>query len=281
MAADAWSARAYVALGTLIEIRLAASEARMERFDRAFAAIEHVHHCMSAHDGDSDLARIARRAHRSTVAVDAQTFEVLVLAKHLFDASNGRFDVTQAVRRRRGGTLAALELVAPRHVRANRPIALDLGGIAKGYAVDRAIAALRAAGATRGSVNAGGDLRVFGGEWMPLQIRDPRAPTSRFVLGSISDCAAATSADYRRDGGAVLLDRDATTPQRFPASVTVVAKTCAHADALTKCVALDPRGAPALLARFGAHAFLIEVDASAITCHRAGRASPHSLRLAA
>ena len=258
--ADAWVARASVALGTLVEVRLQSAEATEARFCAAFAAIAHVHCRMNAHDHASDLGHIERLAHRRAVAVDGWTFEVLQLARRLSDATDGRFDVTRGPRRARGGRFDAVMLIAPRHVRAQRPVRLDLGGIAKGYAVDRAVAALRAAGATQGVVNAGGDLRVFGGAWLPLHLRDPRQPTRHIAIGHICDTAAATSADYFRAGEPELFDRGMRRPRSNLSSVTVVAPSCALADALTKIVALDGRRAPALLARFRAEAIRLAVN---------------------
>ena len=281
MATERWYTRARIALGTLIEVRLHAAEASVERFEAAFAAIDRVHRAMSAHACDSDVARIARRAHRSVVAVDAQTFAVLRLAKELFDVSNGQFDVTCGARRARGGTFDAIDLIGPRHVHATRPVTIDLGGIAKGFAVDGAVAALKGCGAIRGSVNAGGDLRVFGEGWEPLQVRDPRTASGLLALGTIHECAVATSADYFRSGQSALISREAASPRPFAASITTIARTCALADALTKCVALDRRGAHALLARYDAVALILEPEGTAMQCLATGPVANGFAQLAA
>jgi FAD:protein FMN transferase len=279
--ADRWVARAGVALGTLVEVRLRSSEATEARFAAAFAAIGHVHCRMNAHGHDSDLSRIARLAHRRVVAIDVQTFDVLRLARQLYDATGGRFDVTRGPRRMRGGTFDVVMLIAPRYVVARRAITLDLGGIAKGYAVDRAVDALRAAGATQGVVNAGGDLLVFGGAWLPLHLRDPRQPTRHLAIGHVRDAAAATSADYFRDGEPALFDRGTRRPHSHSSSVTVVAPSCALADALTKVVALDWRRAPTLLARFRAQAIHLAADRDVLYPHATVAAGTDHLRFAA
>ena len=249
-------ARARIALGTLVEIALPASDATEQRFDAGFDAIAHVHAKMSPHDPESDLARIARDAHRRAVVVDPDTWAALELALTLWRESRGVFDVTVAQGMARG-RLDALQLQTDFHVRANVAISLDLGGIAKGYAVDRAVAALRAAGATAGRVNAGGDLRTFGaGEWMPVRVRDPAAPQFAMHLFDVTDFAVATSADYFASTPA-LSDPRSRHSHMFGGSITVAAPTCAVADALTKIVALDPGHAPAILARHAAHAFRI------------------------
>ena len=272
---DGWTTRAQIWLGTLVEVALPAADANGERFTAAFAEIAHVHRTMSAHDATSDLARIARDAHRKTVIVDANTYAVLELAKELFRQTGGAFDVTiapllarhgllpasAAGRGARCGRMEALRLEAGLGVRATAPVAFDLGGIAKGYAVDRAVDALRAAGARAGLVNAGGDLRVFGADaWMPVRVRNPAAPEQTLQLIDVRDAAVATSADYFRDTQGGLVDPRTQSLRPYPGSVTVVAPTCALADALTKVVALLPVESAAILARHGAHAFKINVQ---------------------
>jgi FAD:protein FMN transferase len=279
--ADDWVARAGVALGTLIEVRLRSSQATEARFAAAFTAIGHVHRRMSAHDRNSDLARISRLAHHRAVAIDPQTFAVLSLARRLHDATDGRFDVTRGPRRMRGATFDVVTLIAPRHVAARRPITLDLGGIAKGYAVDRAVDALQAAGATQGVVNAGGDLRVFGGAWLPLHLRDPRRATRHLAAGHLRNAAAATSADYFRAGAPALFDRGLRRPLTHSSSVTVIAPSCALADALTKVVALDWLRAPPLLARFDARAIRLVIDQGMLYPYATPAAGIDCLRLTA
>jgi FAD:protein FMN transferase len=276
---DGWTARAQVWLGTLVEVALPAAGASDTQFAAAFAAIAHVHRTMSAHDATSDLARIALDAHRCTVVVDKGTYAVLDLAQQLFRESAGAFDVTIAPLLARNGVLPmsaagtgaqcgrmdALRLEKGLGVRALVPIALDLGGIAKGFAVDRAVAALRSAGVTAGIVNAGGDLRAFGADtWMPIRVRHPANPAVTVEMCDILDAAVATSADYFRDAQRGMVDPGTPpflpTLQSIPGSITVIAPTCALADALTKIVALRPAASAAILARHGAHAFMLDDD---------------------
>jgi len=284
---EQWVTRAQVWLGTLVEIALPQDEATEASFAAGFAAIAHVHRRMSAHDPASDLARIARSAHRQAVIVDRDTMAVLQLARDLSQATQGRFDVTVPRRHgpgrrrpaRRGG-MSALQLERGRLVRTDRPLALDLSGIAKGHAVDRAVDALRRAGGSAGLVNAGGDLRVFGaGAWLPVRLRVPQAPSLALRCFDIRDAAVASSADYFRDGRPALFDLCHGRTRTFRDSVSVVAPTCALADALTKVVALMPARCAPLLARFGAHAFRLVANGrdARTTCH----ASTQYLRLAA
>jgi thiamine biosynthesis lipoprotein len=82
-----------------------------------------------------------------------------------------------------------MDLAPPHRVIAHLPLRLDLGGIAKGYAVDRALAALRAAGCRRGLVNAGGDLAVFGADGHCVVIRNH----GRDSIVELNNAALATS----------------------------------------------------------------------------------------
>ena len=229
---------------------------------------------MSAHDPASDLARIARDAHRWPVRVDPATYAVLTLALDLWRETGGAFDVTVAPALAREGLLpsdafspraacgrtAALELLDDDRVRASESVAIDLGGIAKGYAVDRAVDALRTSGASSGIVNAGGDLRVFGmNVWFPVRVRHPASPNLVLSPFDVSDFAVATSADYFAAAPA-LVDPGTRRARPFASSVTVAAPSCALADALTKIVALRPAAAPSILARHDAQAFRIAVD---------------------
>jgi FAD:protein FMN transferase len=278
---ERWTARAQPWLGTLVEVALPADEASEARFAAAFAAIADVHRCMRPPrrargesrarplpvTGPSDLERILRFAHRRPVRVDRETLVVLRLARRLAAASRGRFDVgvPHGQHRHRAG-LEALRLTSAGRVRTSVPTALDLGGIAKGHAVDLAVRALRLAGARAGLVNAGGDLRVFGSaRWLPVRVRLPGQPDVAVPLFELHEGAAATSADDYRDGRRALLDGRRQRLRSFPGSVTVVAPSCVLADALTKLVALMPVSAPRLLRRFGADAFRIAPGASSVT----------------
>jgi thiamine biosynthesis lipoprotein len=293
-APDGWITRAQVWLGTLVEVSLPVAEATEPCFAAAFAAIAHVHRKMSVHEPTSDLARIAREAHRRAVVVDPDTYGVLKLAQALSRESGGVFDVTVApVLARQGllparaagngvrcGRMQALRLEPSYRVRSALPVALDLGGIAKGYAVDRAVIALRAAGADAGLVNAGGDLRSFGfGVWTPVRLRHPRNPALAVSLLEVHDAAVATSADYFREGISALVDPCSRRLRAFGGSITVVAPTCVLADALTKVVALAPAQAANILARYRAHAVHLGVCGDGVRARTTCKAPTSYLRL--
>src|SRR5437764_6578478 len=139
--------RARALLGTLVEIRVSASAEAERAIGHAFAAIERVHHAMSAQESTSDIARL--RAGRR-FALDPWTRRVLERAEEIRLATDGLFDC------------AACDY--------------SLDGIAKGFAVDRAVECLQDAGIAAGVVNAGGDLRVFGDAPQEIYVRLPQDP---------------------------------------------------------------------------------------------------------
>lgn len=282
--------RARPLLGTLVEISASGPDEDELRLavDDAFRAVEEVQRLMSYHDPDSDVSRINREGARGAVAVATHTWRVLEASQSFARASDGLFDITIATRlgalgflprhadfpRASGhGDWRHVELLAGRRVRLARRLRVDLGGIAKGYAVDRAIEVLREFGMTAARVNAGGDLRVFGDEAQAIHVRRPGAPTELLALAKLADGAAATSADYY---SARRLSRDWVTPLINPRtgtscprgrSVTVLAPDCMTADALTKVVHADPQQAIEVLSKFGAHALMLQDDEGLDVCH--------------
>jgi thiamine biosynthesis lipoprotein len=150
---------------------------------------------------------------------------------------------------------------------------LDLGGIAKGYAVDCAIQALKVAGVNGALVNAGGDLRCFG-QAQAIQVRHPDEPGSIVALGRVQDAAVATSAGYfsqrESEQGTLepLVDPTNQRCTRWQGSISVVAPDCMTADALTKIVRLAPDRAAAILAEPGAQTIVLDGQG----LHMAGKA---------
>lgn len=253
----------------------------------AFAAVALVHRRMSFHDPDSDIAAINRLATGASVQVDPHTAAVLRSGLAIEAASEGLFNIACGSRLASWGYLPhigtaaadgspartdagsgglqrqAIMVDAACRVTRLQPGWIDLGGIAKGYAVDLAVDTLRAAGVEAGCVNAGGDLRAFGPMQVPVHIRDPGRPTHAARTLSLRDAALATSATYfsRRevDGLAysALIDGSTGTPIVDGRSASVQAATCMLADALTKVVMATGDAAHPLLARMGASAFII------------------------
>jgi thiamine biosynthesis lipoprotein len=269
--------RARPLLGTIVALRVEGATPWIDdAVERAFAAIADVQRRMSFHDPDSELSRINRTAAHAEQCVSAPTWRVLRAALALARASDGRFDPSIGSRLVAWRQLPApssadvdpvadwrdVELGRDRRVRFRRPLWLDLGGIAKGYAVDRAVAVLRAAGMHSGVVNAGGDLRAFGAAHEVVQVREPGDPMRSRPLLHLRDGAVATSAGYfsTRDGHTALVDTRHGGSLGHDMSVTVCAPRALWADALTKVVLADAGAARPLLRRLRAQAALLAAD---------------------
>ena len=246
-------------LGTYVEVTADSAEA----IDAAFAAVADVHRLMSAHDADSELSRINRFADLWPIQVSDETREVLERALHWWRRSGGLFDIVAA------GARALERGLIPRNpgqpgadalessalsldgnaVSLSTSACLDLGGIAKGYAVDQAVRAMKGAGASCGLVNAGGDLFGFGPEPWTVEVVDPLTRQAVAEV-EIREEALATSAVV--EGSAAHLPQGTRWT-----SVTVRAGSACDADALTKIVWA---GGSDLLASAGASALGILAD---------------------
>jgi thiamine biosynthesis lipoprotein len=262
--------RARPLLGTFVEIAVgaAAPAAAEAAIEAAFAAIATVHRLMSFHDPASDVSRLNREAAQHAVAVDAWTCQVLEIAAAMHRASAGAFDIAVAPALQRLGllpggdrrasvnpapTAAAIELLSGRRVRFHEPCVVDLGGIAKGFAVDRAVDVLRRHGMPCGLVNAGGDLAAFGPCAHPVHIRDPRRPGQPMLQVAIRDGALATSGgrlDPVLSGSpdsTAVIEPASGEPARAVLGASIRAPTCVVADALAKVVMIAGEASIAVL----------------------------------
>jgi FAD:protein FMN transferase len=265
-------------LGTYVEIRIDDSdpETASVAVDAGFRAISEVQRLMSVFDENSDIGRINRLAHREPVSIAPWTQEILALAGDLHRASEGLFDCGIAPQLGSWGLLPDSGEAAPTSsiahlaftndgcVTCSAPTRLDLGGIAKGFAVDRAAEAILATGAKGGTVNAGSDLRVFGNAEEDIHLRAPDNPEHLVFAGRLRDGACATSATYYsrhfRDGIEVspLVDPRNRQALVTRASFSVIAPHCVIADALTKVLALSSNPDLPCFSHYQAHPFIVE-----------------------
>ncbi len=266
-------------LGTFVEIRLEACDRAIAQraMDDAFAAIARVQSLMSLFEPQSDISRINRAAHLSAQRVDDWTAQLLATALDLHERSGGLFDCAIAPRLASWGLLPKGEeapqsslrhlILDEQSVRASAPLRLDLGGIAKGFAVDRAIDALSQQGILSACINAGGDLRVMGAHEEAIHLRDPSDPNALRFAGTLKDGACATSAIYysksQHEGrevsalvdprsGEAILSRD---------SFSVIAPLCCHADGLTKVLAISQDPSLPCFAHYQAQALILRAAA--------------------
>ena len=278
--------RARPLLGTFVEIE-ATGPVRAElvgAIDAAFDAVATAHRLMSFHDPNSDVGRLNRQACDRPVKVHEWTFEVLKTSIELYRRSSGLFNVAVAPILQARGLLPrhsyheavetgpplpdAIELLDGHMIRfRDRRARIDLGGIAKGFAVDRALDVLGGSGAaTSGIVNAGGDLAAFGAQVQSAHIRHPRDPGRVAARVEFADEALATTArrfdpfQSAQTVGSAIVDPRGQIPENAIDGVTVRARSCMMADALTKIVMISGADAGRLLELYNASALLITSD---------------------
>jgi len=253
-------------------------------FDDVFAEFTRLEQLMSTWIADSDVARINREAGVQPVPASAEVREVLKTARQMSEWTGGKFDVTF-------GVLSGLwkfdhdqNNVIPdmRDVRTRLPLidyraiqiddaagtvflarkgmSMHLGGIGKGYAIDRAAAMFRLRGLRDFMVQSGGDIYVGGlkdGRPWRLAIQDPRGPANRaFAELDLTDGTFSTSGDYERyflkHGRRYhhILDPATGEPARGTRSVTIVSNLAVLADGLSTGVFLmGPDAGMALIER--------------------------------
>lgn len=268
-------------MGTLATVSAVApgEAAATAALDAAWAAFALVDARMSTWRDDSDLARVNAGAAAGPAPAPGDLVAVVAAALLLAHESGGAFDPTVLPLLRAWGLQGGepreppppelarvLAVTGARHVLADtvagtirfgrEGVGLDLGGIAKGHALDAARRAMLAAGATAGVLDLGGNLLVFGHGERQVAIVAPDDPSQVVGEVTVGDGAVATSGQYERFvevGGrrrGHILDPRTGLPVEREGSVTVVAPTGLEADALsTALFVLGPRDAAPLLAR--------------------------------
>ena len=256
--------RAQPLLGTLVEIACSEGDAALAASEAAFTSIARVHALMSAHERGSDLSRFNAAPPGQWLALAPESIAVFEAALELSHRTQGVFDVCATSPAGTRGYWHDIEIEPTQErLRKHAPLRADLGGIAKGYAVDAAVYTLQQAGAAQGWVNAGGDLRVFGDISLALRVRAPWDVSQTLGCTTLRDQAAATSANYvaasvsSGQAAAACLRHGLTAdPVTAQQSWTVTAGNCMMADALTKVVAATGEAHHAVLAHYGARAWI-------------------------
>ncbi|HEU4459179.1 MAG TPA: FAD:protein FMN transferase, partial [Methylibium sp.] len=221
---DGWIAREDVAMGTSIKVELWAEDPHVAKAAVAdvMAEMRRIDATYSPHKADSELSRINRDAAAGPVAISDETLQLLKHALAFSLLSDGAFDISFAsvgqhydyragiapdaatVERARASVgYRQLHVDDEVHtVRFGLPgMRIDLGGFAKGHAVDNAARLLRERGIAHAMVAAGGDSRVIGdrrGRPWSIGVRDPRRAGQMVAVLPLEDCAISTSGDYER-----------------------------------------------------------------------------------
>lgn len=290
-----------VIMGTFSRVIVVARDSRTAAacIEAAFKEQQRVDVLMSSYRDDSELSEVNRDARNEPVEVSAATFEILAKAIAFSELSGGAFDVTIGPLTdlwRSAGEANSIpteaELLSARSkvgyeklildanettVRfAAEGMKLDLGGIAKGYAIDKSVEVIKRCGAVAGMVDIGGDIRCFGApagkrdKWL-IGLQDPNVAADDLDQGKylfalqLADGAIATSGGYRRftlvrgERQSHIIDTKSGRGTDKLASVTVIAKDAITADALATAVSvLGPQKGMALIERLpGTEAILI------------------------
>ena len=268
-----------IVMGTFARVVVVAKDAGTAQkcIEAAFAEIDNVDNLMSDYKSDSEIGIVNNNAAEKAVRVGEETFEVLQRSIEFSKLTDGAFDITV-------GPLVDLfrtakeNHIAPSQVQidmaktkvgyeklildpANKTVKfaiegmrLDLGGIAKGYGIDKAIEAAKKVGALGAMVDIGGDVRCFGipakgkDHWL-VGLQDPNLPADTPGLDimlklRITNDAVATSGDYQQfviiNGKEYshIIDRQTGTSSEGLSSVTIIADNATDADALATAVSV-------------------------------------------
>jgi thiamine biosynthesis lipoprotein len=282
-------------MGTLVEITAVAPNETLAQaaLTAGFQEIRRIETLISTWIETSDLARVNRAAGREPVGVSDETFYLLAKALEVAEYTEGGFNIAigPAVRlwnipeAPRIPSGMELEIAAQyvdyrrihldassRSVFLERPgMRIDVGGIGKGFAAEKAAAVMREVGASGGLVAVAGDFRVFGkradGTAWPVGIQHPRRDGNVLAVLDSTDEAISTSGDYERffikDGVRYhhILDPRTLQPARLCQSVTIVAPDATAADALaTGVFVMGPVQGLALVERLGFGAVIVDAQ---------------------
>jgi len=273
-------------MGTITHITAIAPDQHTanKSIEVSFQQLCNIETLMSYHRDNSELANVNHNAYKSPVKVSPQTFEVIQKAIEFSKLSDGAFDITVGplmdlwrsaaeanavptdaelaeVRAKVGYQKLILDANNKTIQFAVEGMKLDLGGIAKGYAIDKAVEAMQTCGSTGGMVDVGGNIRCFGRppkgktHWL-IGLQDPNVINDNIVIPAqagiqtgapllvlkFTDAAVATSGHYRRFAliqgkkYSHIIDTKTGSSSDKLASVTIIAKDATTADALSTAV---------------------------------------------
>jgi FAD:protein FMN transferase len=254
-------------MGTRITVELWSDDKAKadQAIDAVLDEMRHIDESMSTYKPTSEVSQVNAKAADGPMKISKELFDLLVTAKQYSVITDGAFDITYAsvgylynfpkhVRPNEAQIAQALPAVNFRHILldaanqtvqfSQKGVRIDLGGIAKGYSVDKGIEVLQSRGFTRAFVSAGGDSRIigdrFGKPWM-VGIRDPRKGEGEVIARiPLIDAAISTSGDYERffDEGGVryhhIIDPHTGHSASKVRSATVIGPYATRTDGLSK-----------------------------------------------
>jgi thiamine biosynthesis lipoprotein len=269
-AGAAWLEREAAIMGTAVRLELwyepSQADDALAAAEAVFGELRRIDALMSPYKDDSELSQLNREAATGPQPIGPELSALIARSLEVSELTRGAFDITYAsvghlydYRNRERPTGEAVTERLPaidyRHLRLDRAagtlayadakVRIDLGGIAKGYAVERAVALLRERGFRHALVSAGGDTRLLGDRhgrpWI-IGVRDPRSEGEVVVRLPLEDEATSTSGDYERyfleDGERYhhILDPRTGGSAREVQSVTVIGPDATLTDALSTSV---------------------------------------------
>jgi FAD:protein FMN transferase len=295
-------------MGTRITVELWADDhAKAEQaIDAVLGEMRHIDQTMSTYKPTSEVSQVNDKAADGPMHISKELFDLLVTAKQYSEITDGAFDITYAsvgymydfrkhVRPDEKQIASALPAVDYRHVLldpqrqtvhfSQKGVRIDLGGIAKGYSVDRGIDVLKRLGYTHAFVGAGGDSRIigdrFGKPWI-VGIRDPSKGEGNVIARiPLVDAAISTSGDYERffDEGGVryhhIIDPHTGHSASKVRSATVIGPYATRTDGLSKTAfVLGPEAALEIYNRLDdIDAIIVKLDGSVVYSKGMQRAS--------
>ena len=261
-----WHKRTDAIMGTRIYVELWDTDAAHGEasIDAVMAEMRRIDELMSHYKPESELSSINQHAADAPVVVDKELFDLIKLSTHYSEITEGAFDITYAsvgylynypdhVRPTEAQIKAALPAVNWRNMKfddahhsvffEHKGMRIDLGGIGKGYAVDRGIDILQKRGIQHAVVTAGGDSRIIGDHmgraWL-VAIRHPDDPSKVVTRIPLSDAAMSTSGDYERyfDENGVryhhIIDPKTGHSASKVRSATIIGPTATQTDGMSK-----------------------------------------------
>lgn len=261
-----------ILMGTAVEIKVMAKSeaAAKESVYAAFNEIARIEDVLSAYKPYSEISMLNKKGAEN---VSDEVIRLIKKSQYFSEISGGAFDITvlpviklwkyygktgkmppkqkiEAAGKLMGWQDILIDEKNEKISFAKKRMEIDLGGIAKGYAVDRAVEVLKENGIKAGMVNAGGDIRCFGKKTWRIALQNPRDEKDYITVLKIKDKAVTTSGDYERY---FLLDKNKISHIINPLtgysaeesiSATVIAENAIDADALATAVFVQgvPKG---------------------------------------
>ena len=245
-------------LGTEVEITVSEKNAKKAKraIELALKKIRDEEKNLSYYLASSELSRINQNAGKRWIEASPELFSLIKISLAYSQLTDGAFDIAFSCG---GYKKIILDEKRKRIKFAQKGMALDLGGIAKGYIVDRIVKFLQKEGVKEGIVNAGGDLKVFGRKSYRIAIRNPFKKDVSKVI-AVKNKAVCTSGLYERAGH--IRNPKTGKPIANPlASVTIIAPTAMAADALATAVMVMGRErGEKLLQKLNFSYFLIDAE---------------------